>query len=66
MESSGLGDELCFIGPIVVDTDLGMAQRVSELVASSALTAVPQGLDVLQLCRISVGVFSVHWTLWDC
>lgn len=55
-----------FIGPIVVDTDLGMSSARVELVASSTLTAVPQGLDVLQLCRISVGVFSVHWTLWDC
>lgn len=57
---------VAFIGPVVVDMDLGMSSVHVELVASSTLTAVPQGLGVLQLCRISVGVFSVHWTLWDC
>lgn len=65
-----VGDERCFYwtssGGHGLGNELSLRLVHPQPVASSTLTALPQGLGILQLRRISVGVFSVHWTLWDC
>lgn len=66
VESSGWGDERCFCwtssGGHGLGNELSVRLVHPEPVASSTLTALPQGLGILQLRRISVVnlVFTGH------